>query len=189
MNKRAKKILDFWFKQTPHKKRFSKNKAFDEKIRNNFLKDYQKAIKNEYDNWQNNIDECLALIILLDQFSRNLFRNNSKAFSMDNKAKKISSVAVKKKYHENLSQNKILFIFLPFMHSEKLSDQVYCNKLIDTYLKKNPSYKDIKKYAQLHEDIIKKFKRFPYRNKVLKRKSTKKEKEYLNSTKYDFFNI
>ena len=108
---------------------------------------------------------------------------------MDNKAKKISSVAVKKKYHENLSQNKILFIFLPFMHSEKLSDQVYCNKLIDTYLKKNPSYKDIKKYAQLHEDIIKKFKRFPYRNKVLKRKSTKKEKEYLNSTKYDFFNI
>ena len=78
---------------------------------------------------------------------------------------------------------------MPFMHSEKLNDQVYCGKLIDTYLKKYPNYKDIKKYAQLHEDIIKKFGRFPYRNKVLKRKSTKKEQEYLNSVHHDFFNI
>ena len=189
MNERAKTILNFWFKQTSNKKRFSKNEAFDQKIRNSFLGDYQKATNNEYDNWQNNVDECLALIILLDQFSRNLFRNNSKAFSMDNKAQQIAIGAIKKKYHENLAQNKIIFIFLPFMHSEKLNDQVYCGKLIDTYLKKHSDYKDIKKYAQLHEDIIKKFERFPYRNKVLKRKSTKKEQEYLNLVHHDFFNI
>ena len=85
MNERAKTILNFWFKETTHKERFKKNEAFDAKIRNRFFKDYQKAANNEYDNWQNNTKECLALIILLDQFSRNLFRNNGKAFALDNK--------------------------------------------------------------------------------------------------------
>ena len=76
MNERAKAILYFWFKQSSHKQRFSKNADFDQKIRNNFFGDYQKAINNEYDSWQDNANECLAIIILLDQFSRNLFRNN-----------------------------------------------------------------------------------------------------------------
>ena len=189
MNERAKIILDFWFIQTSHKERFSNNKDFDKKIKDNFLNDYQKAIKNEYDYWQNSAEECLALIILLDQFSRNLFRNNAKAFAMDNKALQIANYVINKKFHEKLTIDQLIFIFLPFMHSEELKDQIYCGKLIDTYLKNHSSYKEAKKFSQLHQDIINKFGRFPYRNKVFGRKTTIKEKEYLNSTHHNFFNI
>ena len=189
MNKRAKAILHFWFKKTSHKERFKKNEALDQKIRDSFFKDYKKAANNEYDHWQNNSDECLALIILLDQFSRNLFRNKDKAFSMDKKARQISAEAINKGYHEKLTQDQIMFLFLPFMHSEDLNDQIYCGNLINTYFRSDPSYEEAKKFSTLHENIIRKFKRFPYRNKVLGRQSTLEEKKYLDSTHYDFFNI
>ena len=189
MNGRAKAILHFWFNETKYNERFEKNKAFDQKIRANFFEDYQKAANNEYDNWQDNTNECLALIILLDQFSRNIFRNNSKAFAMDTKARNIAKKAVEQEYHKKLTQDQIMFLFLPFMHSEKLSDQIYCVTLINSYFKDHAGYEEAIKYAQIHKDIIKIFGRFPHRNKVLKRISTKKEKEFLKSNYYDFFNI
>ena len=108
---------------------------------------------------------------------------------MDYKAQKIAKKAIIKEYHKTLPNNQILFIFLPFMHSEKLTDQIYCGKLIDAYLKNHTSYKESKKFSQLHYNIISKFGRFPYRNKVLRRKNTIKENDYLKSTHYDFFNI
>ena len=189
MNGRAKAILNYWFEQISHKERFTKNNTLDHKIRDVFFEDYQKAINNNYDNWQNNANECLALIILLDQFSRNLFRNDGKAFFMDTKARLVANEAINRKYHKKLKQDQVMFIFLPFMHSEKLSDQIFCCNLIDTFFEGNSNYEQAKKYAQLHKNIIEKFSRFPYRNQVLGRKSTKEEEEYLNSTHYDFFNI
>ena len=189
MNERTKTILDFWFIQTSQKEKFGHNKTFDKKIRDNFLEDYKKAIKNEYDYWHDNAEECLALIILLDQFSRNLFRNNGNAFVMDKKVRQISAKALIKGYHKQLTEDQIIFLFLPFMHSEELSDQMYCVKLINIHCQEHANYKNAIKYAQLHLNIIKKFKRFPYRNKVLQRQSTKEEEEYLNSTYLDFFNI
>ena len=189
MNERAKTILDFWFMQTSQKDKFTHNKVFDKKIRDNFLEDYKKAVKNEYDYWHNNAVECLALIILLDQFSRNLFRNDPRAFAMDNKARLLANYAIDEGYCEKLTNDQLIFIFLPFMHSEELTDQLYCGKLIDAYLKNHRSYKESKKFSQLHYNIISKFGRFPYRNKVLGRKNTTKENKYLKSTHHDFFNI
>ena len=189
MNKRAKNILNFWFIESSQEEKFSRNDEFDKKIKDRFFEDYKKAISNDYDYWPNEHNECLALIVLLDQFSRNLFRNNSKAFAMDYKAQIISKKAIDKEYHKTLPNNQIIFIFLPLMHSEELSDQLYCNELIDNYLKDNPNYKEIKKFSKIHLDIVKKFGRFPYRNKVLKRKNTIEENEYLNSTHHSFFNI
>ena len=189
MNERTKTILDFWFIQTSQKEKFGHNKSFDKKIRDNFLGDYLKAKKNEYDYWLDNAAECLALIILLDQFSRNLFRNNPKAFAMDNKARLVANHAIDKEYCKKLTNDQLIFIFLPFMHSEELKDQIYCGKLIETYLKNHKSYKEAKKFSQLHYDIISEFGRFPYRNKVLRRKNTIREEEYLKSTHHDFFNI
>ena len=189
MNERVKIILDFWFVEASPKEKFNSSDEFDKKIKECFFEDYQKAITNEYDHWQDNAKECLALIILLDQFSRNLFRNNSKAFAMDYKALIIAKNAIDKEYHKKLPNNQILFIFLPLMHSEELSDQLCCSELIDDYLKDNSNYKEIKKFSKIHLDIINKFGRFPYRNKVLKRENTKEENEYLNSTHYGFFNI
>jgi uncharacterized protein (DUF924 family) len=189
MNERAETILDFWFIQTSPKEKFANDKDFDKKIRDNFFDDYKKAVKNEYDDWRENADECLALIILLDQFSRNMFRNNPKAFAMDKKARLLSQHAIDQGYCEKFTKGQLIFVFLPFMHSEDLSDQVYCGKLIDSYLKHHESYKESKKFSKLHHDIINEFGRFPYRNKVLRRKNTIKETEYLKSTHYGFFNI
>ena len=146
MNDKAKRILNFWFVETPPKEKFNRNDNFDNKIKNLFFEDYKKAINNEYDNWQNNVEECLALIILLDQFSRNLFRNNSKAFKMDFKALNIAKKAIEKEYHKILPENQILFIFLPLMHSEKFEDQLYCNELIDKYLKNNANINKSKSF-------------------------------------------
>ena len=78
MNERANKILKFWFVESNHEDWFRKNDNFDKKIRDFFWEDYIKAINNEYDEWQDSPEECLALIILLDQLSRNFFRNSSK---------------------------------------------------------------------------------------------------------------
>ena len=189
MNERVKIILDFWFVEASPKEKFNSSDEFDKKIKECFFEDYQKAITNEYDHWQDNAKECLALIILLDQFSRNLFRNNPQAFTMDNKAHLVANHAIDKGYCEKLTNDQLIFIFLPFMHSEELKDQIYCGKLIDTYLKYHKSYKEAKKFSKLHHDIINEFGRFPYRNKVLGRKNTTKEKEYLKSTHHDFFNI
>ena len=78
--KNAKNILDFWFNESLPEELFRQKNSFDKKIKDRFFNDYEKAIINEYDEWQDDPKSCLALIILLDQFSRNLFRNNKKAF-------------------------------------------------------------------------------------------------------------
>jgi len=189
MNNNAKNILDFWFIESTSEEKFTRNDEFDKKIKDNFFDDYKKAILGQYDKWKKSPKECLALIILFDQFSRNLFRSNSKAFAMDTKCVEIVKYAIDNGYHNKLSILQKFFIFLPLMHSEKLEDQILCTQLIDLYLLKHPSYNDIKKFAKIHHDIIKKFKRFPYRNKVLGRQNTIKEDKYLKSNHHDFFNI
>ena len=102
MNERARIILHFWFKESLIDEIFSNNKEFDQKIKDNFLKDYNKAINNDYDEWKYNAKECLALIIILDQFSRNLFRNNCQAFAMDKKVRSIVKEAINKNYSKTL---------------------------------------------------------------------------------------
>ena len=94
MHTSAKKILDFWFKDIPSKKRFQKHKDFDVLIKKNFLKDYELASTNEYDDWQDTSLGSLALVILFDQFSRNMFRDNKKAFEQDHKTRLIVNDAV-----------------------------------------------------------------------------------------------
>ena len=80
---KAQEILDFWFKETPSELRFKKDENFDQQIRDKFLKDYELASQNEYDDWQDQPMSALALVILFDQFSRNMFRDDKKAFAQD----------------------------------------------------------------------------------------------------------
>ena len=185
MNERAKAILKFWFTESSMEDWFKKNNKFDEKIKKLFLEDLDKAIKNEYDDWQDSSKECLALIILLDQFSRNLYRGNPKSFTQDYKTRLIVNEAVDRGYLEELSQNKILFLLMPLIHSEDISDHIFGHKLVDTYLKSFDHYDGIKKEWNNHTVAIKKFGRYPHRNIILKRKSTIEEEEFLkepNST-------
>ena len=145
MNERAKAILKFWFIESNPEDHFKKNDNFDKKIKDNFEIDYLKAINNELEDWQDNPDSCLALILLLDQFSRNLYRNNPLAFAYDNKTRLIVNEAVDRGDLENIEINKKFFLILPLIHSEDISDHIFAHNLCDTYLKDHPEYKNIKK--------------------------------------------
>ena len=179
MNERAKAILDFWFNESTMEDWFKKDDKYDQKIRQLFLEDLNKASKNEYDDWQDSAEECVALIILLDQFSRNLFRNNTKAFEQDYKTRLIVNEAIDRGYLEELNHNKIHFLLMPLIHSEDISDHIFAHKLIDVYLKSFQHYDKIKKAWADHTIPIKKFGRYPHRNKTLKRKSTYEEEIFL----------
>ncbi len=180
MNERAKAILDFWFIQSSMEDWFKKDDKYDEKIKKLFLEDLKKATNNEYDEWQDTAKECVALVILLDQFSRNLYRDSSAAFTQDYKTRLIVNEAVDRGYLEELDQNKIHFLLMPLIHSEDISDHIFGHKLIDTYLKSFEHFDKIKKAWNDHTMPIKKFGRYPHRNKILKRKSTPEEEAFLN---------
>ena len=181
MNERAKTILNFWFKDSTTEEHFKKNDVFDKKIRNLFENDYQKAINNELEDWQDNPKTCLALVILLDQFSRNLFRDNPKAFFYDKKTRLIVNEAVDRGDLEKLNNNEKFFLILPLIHSEDISDHIFAHKLCDSFLKLHPQIENIKKQFNHHSIPIKKFGRYPHRNEILKRQSTAEEKEFLKN--------
>ena len=179
INERAKVILDFCFIKTPLERWFKRDEKFDNQLRNLFLNDYKNAICNKYDEWQDNPEECVALIILLDQLSRNFYRNNFKAYEQDYKCRLIVNEAIDRGYLEDLDKDKIHFLLLPLIHSEDISDHIFGHQLVDTYLKDHLEYEKIKKTWNDHSVAIKKFGRYPHRNKILNRKSTNKEEEFL----------
>ena len=180
MQKKAQEILDFWFKETPPIKRFQKHEGFDQEIREKFLKDYELASTNEFDDWQDSPLGCLALVILLDQFSRNMFRDNKKAFEQDHKTRLIVNDAVHAGFLEKMDVSQRFFMLLPLIHSEEITDHEMAYQLLDKYLKDHSGIVDIKKFWQDHTSVIKKFHRYPHRNEVLGRKSTPEEIEFLN---------
>ena len=181
MNERAKAILKFWFEESSPEEHFKKNEKFDEKIRNLFEKDYQNAINNKLEDWLDNPKTCLALVILLDQFSRNLFRDNPLAFAYDKKTRLIVNEAIDRGDLEKLNDNEKLFLILPLIHSEDISDHDFAHKLCKSFLKFHPEIEKIKKTFHYHSIPIKKFGRYPHRNKVLGRKSTKEEELFLSN--------
>ena len=122
INERAKVILDFCLIKTPLERWFKRDEKFDNQLKNLFLNDYKNAISNKYDEWQDNPEECLALIILLDQLS-NFYRNNLKHMT-DYKCRLIVNEAIDRGYLEDLDKDKIHFLLLPLIHSEDISDHI-----------------------------------------------------------------
>ena len=179
ISERAQAILDFWFKETPSEIRFKKDEKFDQKIRENFLKDYELACQNEYDDWQDNPMSCLAIVILFDQFSRNMFRNDKKSFVQDQKTRLIVNDAVYSGYLEAMNENQRFFMLLPLIHSEEISDHDMAYYLLNKYLKEHEDYIKIKKFWQDHTKVLREFHRYPHRNEILGRESTEEEIEYL----------
>ena len=179
MKESVKAILDFWFVESSLEDLFKRSKDFDQKIRNRFMSDYEKAIDNQYEDWQDDPESCVALIILLDQFSRNLFRDDKQAFAQDYKARLITNETVDRRYLEDINLDQKHFMLLPLLHSEDISDHVYAQNLCDAHLKNHPQFIDIKKAWDDHTYVIKKFGRYPHRNKILGRTSTPEEELFL----------
>ena len=180
MHKKAQEILDFWFIDTPPKKRFQKHKDFDQLIREKFLKDYVIATSNEYDDWQDSPLGCLALVILFDQFSRNIFRDDKRAFEQDHKTRLIVNDAVYSGFLDKMDESQKFFMILPLIHSEEITDHDMAYYLLDKYLKNHSDLVNIKNFWKDHTKIIKKFYRYPHRNEILNRKSTLQEIAFLN---------
>ena len=179
MNERANTILNFWFVESTPDEHFKRSKSFDKKIKIYFEKDYKKAINNELEDWQDDPRTCLALIILLDQFSRNLFRDDPRSFAYDKKTRLIVNEAIDRGDLEKLNNDEKFFVILPLIHSEDISDHIFAHKLCDTFLKSHPKLENIKRIFNYHSVPIKKFGRYPHRNKVMGRLSNEDEKKFL----------
>jgi len=172
-------ILDFWFKESSQQDHWSKNDAYDKKIHKLFMVDLEKAIQNEYDDWQDNSKSSLALIILLDQFSRNLFRNNPKSYTQDTKSRLLVTEGIDREYLDELDPPERLFYLLPLVHSEEMQDHLFVQQLGEVFLKDHPNYVGIKKSWDDHTKVIKRFGRYPHRNEILQRQSTLEEIAFL----------
>lgn len=171
-------VLDFWFEESTPEQWFQKNDAFDEEIRARFGKDYDLAVNGVYDGWRETARGCLALLIILDQFSRNMFRGDKKMFATDGKALDIARHAVDNGFDNGLTTDRKAFLYLPFEHSENMADQKKSVELFSSLKNDNAGYYD---FAVRHYDVIKKFGRFPHRNAILGRQSTTEEEEYLSA--------
>ena len=205
MMERVAAILDFWFEgiteetqlmdDLPVKKRwFGKDDSVDEEIKKKFGSDLTKARKGKYTSWMETSVGSLALIILLDQFSRNIYRNSAKAFDTDLQALEYCFLAIKSGFDEELSLIQRQFLYLPMMHSENLRIQEksldYFRGLVEDSATLEPHnteyYQNVLEYAQRHRDVIERFERFPHRNEILKRRSTSTELEFLKSPAASF---
>lgn len=171
-----KDILNFWFVETQPQQWFQKNPDFDAQIKGRFAADFDLAMEGVYDRWYGTPDGALALIILLDQFPRNMFRDDARAYSGDEKALTIARHGVAKQLDQIVEPVKRRFFYLPFEHSENLADQEKSVSLFEAMKEEDPLGYD---YAVKHLEVIQRFGRFPHRNAVLGRDNTADEEAYL----------
>ena len=174
-------ILNFWFKECKPEQWFKKNEDFDQMIENRFSIAIENAIAGNLGNWEESETGCLALIILLDQFTRNVFRDTPRAFAGDKRALALSQLCCDKDYLTNPDVQRRQFMLMPMMHSENLAVQDAALPLF----KKYASGKDYE-YAEKHRYFIARFGRFPHRNVILGRKSTNEELEFLKQPESSF---
>jgi uncharacterized protein (DUF924 family) len=169
-------ILHFWFSETAPSQWFQKNPEFDELIILRYARLYEWGRDGLCDGWMRDVDGCLALCILLDQFPRNMFRGSEQAFQSDAKALYVAKTAISKGYDQILSPLKRRFLYLPFEHSESMDEQKRSLDLFETLKADDPI---VYEYALRHYKVIEQFGRFPHRNAVLGRESTPAERDFL----------
>ncbi len=173
----ANDVLRFWFDRD-RQDWFEKNPAFDAEIRARFLPLYECALRAELHSWREDPVSCLALVILLDQFPRNMFRGTARAFDADALARATARVILDQGWDKAMTPDERMFAYLPFEHSESLADQESCLALMQE-ISQFAETADLPKWAEAHLVIIRRFGRFPHRNAALGRASTLEEVEFL----------
>lgn len=167
-------ILNFWFVEHGPKEWWKKDEAFDELVRSKFLSTYRQALACELWHWRKNPEGRLAEIIVLDQFPRNMFRDDPLAFATDALALALSQEAVRAGVLEALPVEQKPFLILPYMHSESLAVHDEALRLFD-----QPGLENNLEFEHRHREIIVRFGRYPHRNAVLGRESTAEELSFL----------
>ncbi len=185
-------ILDFWFDgigdgfaiERQSRLWFGGGEAVDREIRRRFSDDVERAVAGQLDHWRDTPASALALVILLDQFTRNTWRGDAKAYAGDERAREVVEQALANGFDRQLSYMQRTFFYMPLMHSERLSDQWRCEALFEALLAEVPAQgksaiNNNLRFARQHRELIETFGRFPYRNAVLGRESTAAEAAYL----------
>ena len=170
----AGNIIEFWLKAGPSKW-FVRDDSFDIEIREQFGDLFEEASNGGLKSWEETPEGRRALILVLDQFSRNLMRESARAFEQDSRALKIAGAALDAGDADLLDNHGKQFLYMPYMHSEDLAAQEKCVELFSAL-----GIESVTKYAIIHRDIIAEFGRFPHRNPVLGRTMTKAEQAYLD---------
>jgi uncharacterized protein (DUF924 family) len=190
--KEANALIDFWFGPPPSPTRFAQRDIwfkidpdFDAQCRGQFGVLRERAAAGDCADWALEAEPCLALILLLDQFPRNLFRGKSQAFATDAQARGAARAALNRGFDRSLPASWRQFIYLPFEHSEDLADQELSVKLA-AMLAHDPAFARALDYAQRHRAIVARFGRFPHRNAALGRISTPEEEAFLKEPNSSF---
>ena len=171
-------ILGFWTSAGPSQW-FAKKPAFDAAIRLKFEPVHHAAASGQYDRWMDSADGSLALLILLDQFPRNLYRDSAHAFATDPLARRVAASANERGFDGLMAPELRQFFYLPFTHSEDLADQDYSVALYEAHDVETGDITGMK-YAVIHREVIRRFGRFPHRNRMLGRITTPEEQAYLD---------
>ena len=185
VSRRAETLLDFWFAPEGPSEGdrlrdvwFDATPEFDAALAERFRVDHDRAAAGAYDSWRTAPQTCLALVLLLDQLPRNLFRNSPQAYTTDAAALDVAREAVARGYDRALQPVRRSFLYLPFEHSEALADQETSVRLYAA-LPEHPDKSAFVEAAEGHRAIIARFGRFPHRNRILARVSTAEEQAFL----------
>ena len=167
-------ILAFWRDAGPDRW-YTRDDAFDAEVCRRFLSLWQRAAAGELSSWEKSDDGALALVIVLDQFPRNMFRGDIRTYASDRLAREVAHRAVDRGVDARIDPALREFLYLPFMHSEHLGDQLRCIEL-----SRAAGHTESLKWAEHHADIIRRFGRFPHRNHLLGRATTPEEQAFLD---------
>ena len=170
----AADVVEFW-RAAGHDRWFDDDAAFDAEIRRRFAATYEDAAAGRLSAWENSPQSALALVIVLDQFPRNMFRGSARCFAADPLARAVADRAIGRGLDRQIAMPLRSFFYLPFEHSEAPADQDRAVALF-----RETGNADLLKWAELHADIIRRFGRFPHRNAVLRRTTTVEEQAFLD---------
>lgn len=174
-------IINFWFTEIQSSAWFKKDAVFDQLIKERFLNTYVSATKGELSPWRNFPQGRLAEIIVLDQFSRNIFRDSARAFQADNLAVILTQEAIRAGVDKALTNTKKAFLYMPLMHSESL---IIHQQAVEVFSQQG--LESNYQFELKHKVIIEKFGRYPHRNQILKRPSTNEELAFLQEANSSF---
>lgn len=183
-NVTADEVLDFWFRETDQQNWFERSDAFDQLIHDRFAAAVETARTGGFADWCDTPRDSLAVIILIDQFSRNIYRDSPRAWSADDVALSCTKQAIARAYDADLGIEELKFLYMPLMHSELLADQERC---VELFRELATDAEDVSlDFAIRHRDIVARFGRFPHRNEILGRESTAEERAFLEEPNSSF---
>jgi uncharacterized protein (DUF924 family) len=168
-------ILAFW-REAGRDRWYKKDEAFDAKVRRRYLDLWHEAAAGKLSAWERSDDGALALTIVLDQFPRNMFRGDARTYATDPLAREVAGRAIARGADARIDPVLIEFLYMPFMHSEDLPDQLRCVELF-----RKTGHAENLGYAERHADIVRRFGRFPHRNRLLGRATTPEEQAFLDA--------